>query len=103
MCGGTVPSAVRGATLPLALLLGVLVNACTAASPGEPVASPTAVVGPTEPVSPGTVVLSQPTVAVTPARQSAGGAPEAAPRSGGGRATAQPTGDPDGVRTTGAH
>ena len=99
MCGGTVPSAVRGATLPLALLLGVLVNACTAASPGEPVASPTAVVGPTEPVSPGTVVLSQPTVAVTPARQSAGGPTEATPRSEVARATAQPTAAQDVIRT----
>jgi hypothetical protein len=99
MGSGTVPSAVRGVSLQLALVLAVLVSACTAASPAEPAATPAAVAEPTELATPAAVIVSQPTVSATPAAQAAGVAAEATPRSDVATATAQPIATQEVVRT----
>ena len=89
--------AMRGTSLQVALVLAVLVSACTAVGPAEPV-SPTAAVEPSMPaIAP--VAVIQPTVGATAAPQAAGSATDALSQTALATPTALPTTSEDIIRS----
>jgi hypothetical protein len=72
-------SAVRGTWIQLTLVLGVLVTACTAVNPGEPVATPAADPALVVAATPVAVVRGQATIGAAPTSQTAGDTSQATP------------------------